>query len=90
MSRLSVYNSRNINSKLNTAVSHGQSAICEGDIYTNEKNCHNRIDRSLSEYISDIVGKIDSDKLLIGTLMYLMYKEKADLKLIVALAYILL
>ena len=49
-----------------------------------------------SELIKDILGKLfpngrpDSDVLLIGALIWLLYKEKADMKLILALAYILL
>ena len=35
-------------------------------------------------------GKPDSDFLLTAVLIYLLYKEKADIKLILALAYILL
>ena len=35
-------------------------------------------------------GKIDNDKLLIGALMYMLIKEGADMKLIIALGYILM
>lgn len=35
-------------------------------------------------------GRIDNDKLLIGALMYMLIKEGADMKLIIALGYILM
>ena len=35
-------------------------------------------------------GKIDSDKLLIAALLYMLIKEGADIKLIIALGYILM
>ena len=46
--------------------------------------------------LSDLLGKLlpdgkpDSDTLLIGALIWLLYKEGADIKLLLALAYILL
>lgn len=35
-------------------------------------------------------GGIDSDKLLVAVLLYLLIKEGADIKLIIALGYILM
>ena len=35
-------------------------------------------------------GSLDSDKLLIGALIYMLIKEGADIKLIIALGYILM
>ncbi len=44
-----------------------------------------------SEFLNRLFdGKIDSDKLMIIALMILLLKEGADMKLIIALAYILL
>ena len=35
-------------------------------------------------------GAMDSDKLLIGAIIYMLIKEGADIKLIIALGYILM
>ena len=50
---------------------------------------------SKSKLFDDLIdeffdGKIDNDKLLIGALMYMLIKEGADMKLIIALGYILM
>lgn len=45
----------------------------------------------LNSLIDDILGGgIDDDKLLIAALLYMLIKEGADIKLIIALGYILL
>lgn len=50
-----------------------------------------RKESQLSELVDSIFqGKIDSDKLMILLLMIILIKEGADLKLILALGYILL
>ena len=50
-----------------------------------------RKDSQLSEFVDSIFqGKLDSDKLMILLLMIILIKEGADLKLILALGYILL
>ncbi|WP_297955788.1 hypothetical protein [uncultured Ruminococcus sp.] len=42
-------------------------------------------------FVDDLLdGGIDSDKLLIAALLYLLIKEGADIKLMIALGYILL
>lgn len=47
--------------------------------------------RFFDDLIDDFFdGKIDNDKLLIGAFMYLLIKEGADMKLIIALGYILM
>lgn len=45
----------------------------------------------LGSFIDDFLGGgIDDDKLLIAALLYMLIKEGADIKLIIALGYILL
>lgn len=56
------------------------------DIRANHRN-----DSQLSEFIDNLFqGKLDSDKLMILMLMIILIREGADLKLILALGYILL
>ena len=45
---------------------------------------------SAGSFISDITGSLDGDRLLIGALLLLMLKEGKDMRLILALGYILL
>ncbi|MBQ9895542.1 MULTISPECIES: hypothetical protein [Ruminococcus] len=69
------------------------------DIPPNEdKRCENE-DKYTEQYtasplksiIDDMLdGGIDSDKLLVAVLLYLLIKEGADIKLIIALGYILM
>lgn len=69
------------------------------DIPPNEdKRCENKAKSSQSPTVSSLKsilddlldGGIDSDKLLVAVLMYLLIKEGADIKLIIALGYILM
>ena len=53
-----------------------------------DKNTKNRIfDSLVDEFLDD---GIDSDKLLIAAILYMLIKEGADIKLIIALGYILI
>ena len=45
---------------------------------------------SAGNLLSDITGSLDGDRLLIGALLLLMLKEGKDMRLILALGYILL
>lgn len=55
----------------------------------NQKNSRSK--NEINEFLNKFVGgKIDSDKLIIIALMVLLAKEGADMKLILALGYILL
>ena len=40
--------------------------------------------------VSDFLGRIDSDKMIIMLLLWLLWSEKADSKLLLALVYIML
>ena len=40
--------------------------------------------------VSDFLGRIDSDKMIIMLLLWLLWSEKADNKLLLALVYIML
>ena len=53
-----------------------------------DKNAKSRIFDSLIDEFLD--GGIDSDKLLIAAILYMLIKEGADIKLIIALGYILM
>ncbi len=66
--------------------------VCEEK--NDKQNC-NVIERKQKNDFNDILkkildGKIDNDKLIIIALMILLAKEGADIKLIIALGYILL
>lgn len=54
----------------------------------NDKNTKRHLFDSLIDEFLD--GGIDSDKLLIAALLYMLIKEGADIKLIIALGYILM
>lgn len=54
----------------------------------NEKSPQRKLFNELIDDFFD--GGIDSDKILIGALIYLLIKEGADIKLIIALGYILM
>jgi hypothetical protein len=67
------------------------------DIPPESESCSDRSDYKSSDnspfkkIIDDFLdGGIDSDKLLIAVLLYLLIKEGADIKLIIALGYILM
>ena len=69
------------------------------DIYEKENtasNSNNRPDNNAKKHIFDglidefLDGGIDSDKLLIAAILYMLIKEGADIKLIIALGYILM
>lgn len=67
------------------------------DIPPESEMCSDRSDYKSSDnspfrkIIDDFLdGGIDSDKLLIAVLLYLLIKEGADIKLIIALGYILI
>ena len=47
-------------------------------------------ERTPADIFSDIAGNIDADKLLIAALLLLLMKEGGDMRLILALGYILL
>lgn len=59
-------------------------------------NSETKADNSTQKHIFDglidefLDGGIDSDKLLIAAILYLLIKEGADIKLIIALGYILI
>ena len=55
---------------------------------SNDNSSKNKLFDELIDEFFD--GKIDNDKLLIGALMYMLIKEGADMKLIIALGYILM
>ena len=57
-----------------------------------ERKCEYSSQKKLFVEIIDefFDGKIDNDKLIIGALMYMLIKEGADMKLIIALGYILM
>lgn len=63
----------------------------QNEIKTEPVRIKSKNESQLSELIDSIFqGKIDSDKLMILLLMIILIKEGADLKLILALGYILL
>lgn len=57
----------------------------------NRTNTSNKKDNQISEMLGKLLnGKIDSDKLIIIALIVILIREGADMKLILALGYILL
>ena len=70
--------------------SHHAESPSEGDQRETETPHINK--NKLSDLLGGLFheGKADKDILLTATLMYLLYKEGADIRLILALAYILL
>lgn len=67
----------------------------QGQISDSDNKNHSYEQKNKTNQIKDILnklldGKIDSDKLIIIALMVILAKEGADMKLILALGYILL
>ena len=61
------------------------------NIHEDRSGDHSSKSKLFDELIDEFFdGKIDNDKLLIGALMYMLIKEGADMKLIIALGYILM
>lgn len=59
----------------------------------NQKEVRNLHTNPTSDIIKSILGdgiKLDSEKLLILMMLYVLYKNKADAKLLLALGYLLL
>lgn len=60
-----------------------------GNIHNNEQG-NNKM--QLSDIIKSVLGdgiKLDTDRILILALLFMLYKNKADIKLLVALAYLM-
>lgn len=62
----------------------------------NEQHLHNNLNGNnhmqLSEIIKSVLGdgiKLDTDRILILALLFMLYKNKADIKLLAALAYLM-
>ncbi|WP_295087847.1 hypothetical protein [Ruminococcus sp.] len=67
-------------------------SLCKQEPVHEECNSdHSSLSKLFDELLDEFFdGKIDNDKLLIGALMYMLIKEGADMKLIIALGYILM
>ena len=80
---MAVYKWRDGDNEIHSNNSGSQSADCGKPEKEHKKN----EDSLFSELLGGFHA--DSDKLLTAALMYLLWKEKADTKLIIALGYIL-
>ena len=67
---------------------HRRSAVIRDRTEVGQGEDHKLKDSLITEIFGS--NKLDGDKLLIAALMYLLYREKADKKLIIALGYIFL
>lgn len=81
-----IYGKRNAASELNNDKINDKPKMMQPNINTDQRK-----DNKLTELMSKLTdAKIDSDKLIVIALMVLLAKEGADMKLILALGYILL
>lgn len=95
-SRTVVGNSEEHNSDRSRAVNSQEKAeqaasqiSSGGNIHNNEQG-NNKM--QLSDIIKSVLGdgiKLDTDRILILALLFMLYKNKADIKLLVALAYLM-
>ena len=61
------------------------------ELFKNKNEAKSPQRKIFNELIDDFFdGSLDSDKILIGALIYMLIKEGADIKLIIALGYILM
>lgn len=86
------YSKNNVQAKESPPISSEQFKINENERKENAsavyKNNSNPLNGLLSGFLSD--GKIDNDKIIIIALIFILAKEGADLKLLIALGYILM
>jgi hypothetical protein len=102
MAVYNINNSRRDNAKLYSGVYKTPAAdlppyskcekICRNDAESEEKIIKNKKEKkTLDGLVNEFFEEgIDSDKLLIAVLLYTLIKEGADIKLIIALGYILM
>lgn len=89
---------RNIHCCGDFKIHHNRPRDIAADLPPNDKRCEqpsfsdNASEKAEHRSLADelLEGGIDSDKLLIAALLYLLIKEGADIKLMIALGYILL
>lgn len=82
-----LYRGRNGNRAVDLPPEKNESCVHKDEIPVSKPKRNELLEKILEEFWD---GKIDSDKLLIAALLYMLIKEGADIKLIIALGYILM